>query len=255
MPPPAPLTPGAVLPLMVLLVMFTGPLWTLKMPAPEPLLPLSVLLVTLMAPVSLLKMPPPESAAVLLLSVLLLTLTVPVLKLRMPPPEIEAVLLLIVLLMRLTVAVLLLRMPPPELPPVTVPFAIVKPEKVATPGFAKVRLKTRLLLLPLIVNRLAPGPWKVRLLSIANSPEVSVMGLVTWVMSKVIVLPGQALAMIPRSEPAPLSLLLVTMVGAQLTEMVKLCGPEVSTPPLATPPLSWRVIVIMAAPLTLVVGV
>src|SRR5207237_1942042 len=71
----------------------------------------------------------------------------------------------------------------------------------------------------------------------------------------VIVLPGQALAMIPRREPAPLSLLLVTIVGAQLTEMVKLCGPEVSTPPLATPPLSWRVIVIVAAPLTLVVGV
>src|SRR2546430_1681759 len=209
MPPPAPLGPGAVLPLIVLLVTFTGPLWTLKMPPPEPELPLIVLLVTLTVPVPLLKMPPPESAAVLLLSVLLLTLITPVLKLRMPPPEIEAVLLLSVLLMRLTVAVLLLRIPPPELPPVTVPFEIVKPEKVATPGLATVTLKTRLLLLPEIVNRLAPGPWKVRLLSITNSPEVRVMGLVTWVISKVIVLPGQALAMIPRREPTPLPLLFV----------------------------------------------
>src|SRR2546425_1546140 len=201
-------------------------------------------------------MPPPETAAVLLFSVLLVTLTTPVLKLSRPPPN-PAVLLLSVLFVTLTVAVLLLRIPPPEEPAATIPFEMVKSENVTTPGLAKFTLKTRELLLPEIVNRLAPGPWKVRFLSISNSPVVSVIGLVTWpgVMSKVIVLPGQALAMIPRNEPAPLSLLLVTMVGAQFTEMVKLCGPEVSTPPKAVPPLSWSVIVIMAAPLTLVVGV
>src|SRR5437870_763249 len=201
-------------------------------------------------------MPPPEIVAVLLFSVLLLRLTTPVLKLSRPPPN-PAVLVLSVLFVTLTVAVLLLRMPPPEDPPATMPFAMVKSANVTIFGLAIVTLKTRELLLPETVNRLAPGPWKVRFLSISNSPVVSVIGLVTWpgVISKVIVLPGQALAMIPRNEPAPLSLLLVTMVGAQLTEMVKLCGPEVSKPPKAVPPLSWSVIVIMAAPLTLAVGV
>src|SRR5438034_9341655 len=199
-------------------------------------------------------MPPPETAAVLFLSVLLLMLTRPVLKLSRPPPN-PAVLLLSVLFVTLTVAVLLLRMPPPEDPPATVPFEMVKSAYVTIFGLAIVTLKTRELLLPEIVNRLAPGPWKVRFLSISNSPVVSVIGLVTWpgVRSKVIVLPGQALAMIPRREPAPMSLLLVTMVGAQLTEMVKLCGPEVSTPPKAVPPLSWSVMVMVATPLTLVV--
>src|SRR6266567_863065 len=178
-------------------------------------------------------MPPPETVAVLLLSVLLLTLTTPVLKLSRPPPN-PAELLLSVLFVTLTVAVLLLRIPPPEEPAETVPFAMVKSENVTTPGLAKFTLKTRELLLPEMVNRLATGPWNVRLLSITSSPEVSVIGLVTCpgVRSKVIVLPGQALAMMARREPAPLSLLLVTMVGAQLT-----------------------VIVMVATPLTLVVGV
>src|SRR5260370_33382342 len=95
-------------------------------------LPLIVLLVTLMVPVSL-KMPPPT-----------------------PKPALE--LPLIVLLLMLTVAVLLLRIPPPEEPLGTCPFEIVNPENVTTPGPAAVTLKTRLLLLPLIVNRFAPGP-------------------------------------------------------------------------------------------------
>src|SRR5438034_2781069 len=246
MPPPV---LGVELPLTVLLVSVSVPL--LKRPLPlVAVLPLTVLFVTVTVPPVLLKMPPPTALAVLPLTVLFVTVSVP--WLRMPPPN-PAVLLLSVLLVILTVAVLLLRMPPPE--PGTVPFAMVKSEKVTTPGLAKFTLKTRELLLPEIVNRLAPGPWKVRFLSISNSPVVSVIGLVTWpgVMSKVIVLLGQALAMIPRREPAPLSLLLVTMVGAQLTEMVKLCGPEVSTPPKAVPPLSWSVMVMVATPLTLVV--
>src|SRR2546425_474759 len=237
--------------------MFTGPVVTLKMPPPPlDVLPLIVLLVTLTVPVLLLKMAPPVVAAELLFRVLFVTLMTPVLKLSTPPPN-PAELLLSVLLVILTVAVLLLRIPPPELPPPVVPFEMVKSENVTTPGLGKFTLKTRELLLPEIVNRLAPGPWNVRVLSSSSSPLVRVIGLVTWpgVISKVIVLPGQALAMIPRREPAPLSLLLVTMVGAQFTEMVKLCGPEVSTPPLAVPPLSLRVMVIVAAPLTLVVGV
>src|SRR5207237_9732817 len=98
---------------------------------------------------------------------------------------------------------------------------LCKPEIWTVPVLAIVTLKTREFLLPEIVNSFAPGPWNVRFLSITSSPEVRVIGLVTWpgVISNVIVLPGQALAMIPRREPAPLSLLLVTMVGAQLTEI------------------------------------
>src|SRR5216683_512967 len=174
MPPPAPLGPAAELPVIVLFVTFIGPLWTLKMPPPAlAVLPLIVLLVTLTVPVSLLKMPPPEGEAALLLRVLLLMLTTPVLKLRMPPPN-PAELLLRVLLMMLTIAVLLLRIPPPELPLGTWPFEIVNPENVTTPGLAAVTLKTRLLLFPLIVNRVAPGASIVRLLSIGNCPLVRV---------------------------------------------------------------------------------
>src|SRR6266550_9513073 len=203
MPPPAPAPPGAELPLIVLLVMTIGPVVTLKMPPPLAVLPLMVLLRRLTVPVLLLKMAPPVDEAVLLFRVLLLMLTKPVLKLRTPPPN-PAELLLSALLLMLTVAVLLLRIPPPELPLGTFPFEIVKPKNVTSPGLASVTLKTRLLLFPLIVNRFAPGPWNVRLLSSTSSAEVRVMGLVTWLMSKVIVLPGQALLMIARREPAPL---------------------------------------------------
>src|SRR5712671_2738530 len=71
--------------------------------------------------------------------------------LRMPPPN-PAELLLRASLMMLTVAVLLLRIPPPEEPAGTLPFEMVKPENVTTPGLAAVTLKTRLLLFPLIVK-------------------------------------------------------------------------------------------------------
>src|ERR1700686_355871 len=84
-------------------------------------------------------------------------------------------------------------------------------------------LKTRLLLLPLIVKTFAPGPVIVRFLSISNSPVVSVM-VPTTLGAKVIVLPGQALLMMARKEPAPVSLLLVTSVAPQLTVIVAVAG-------------------------------
>src|ERR1041385_7176178 len=104
---------------------------------------------------------------------------------------------------------------------------MVNPDKAVPPPAATLTLKILLLLFPEIVNRLAAGPWIVRLLAIDNSPVVNVIGLVTWPadMSNVIVLPTQASATACRNEPAPLSLLLVTIGEAiQLTVKVKLAS-------------------------------
>src|SRR5207247_1694526 len=209
-------------------------------------------------------MPPPEIVAVLLFSVLLLTLLRPVLKLSRAPPN-TGVLLLSVLFVTLTVAVLLLRMPPPEDPPATVPFEMVKSANVTIFGLAIVTLKTRELLLPEIVNRLAPGPWKVRFLSISNSPVVSVIGLVTWpgVTLKVSVWPdsfaGPAEIFVAQFATVWAPTLAFTdwsgplvNEGASLTGltvMVKFFGADVSCPPLAVPPLSLSTTVIVAEPL------
>ena len=74
-------------------------------------------------------------------------------------------------------------------------------------------LKTRLALFPLTVSRFAPGPVTVTLLFTTNSAVVSVIGLTTWAMSKVIVPPSQTSSNAWRSDPAPLSALVVTTAG------------------------------------------
>src|ERR1043166_1005883 len=158
-------------------------------------LPESVLFASLTVPEPPLKIAAPEALVWLPDKVTLSTVSVP--RFLIAPP--------------LTLVSALLRVKPET---AALTFAILKMLNKGVPPAA----------LRWMVSTFAPGPWKVRFLSTSSSPEVSVIGEVTWpeVRSKVIVLPGQALAMIPRSEPAPLSLLLVTMVGAQLTEMVKL---------------------------------
>ena len=80
----------------------------------------------------------------------------------------------------------------------------------------------RLLLLPLMTRLFVVGPLIVRFLSTRISPFVNVTGLVTCAMSKVMVVPGQASAMIWRNEPAPLSAFVVTTEVAKQT--VKLVG-------------------------------
>src|SRR6185369_12913756 len=85
------------------------------------------------------------------------------------------------------------------------------------------------MLLRITVSRFAPGPSIVRLLLTSNSSLVSLIGLTTWDISKVIVLPGQAPLMIVRKEPAPLSLLLVTNVGPH--GPVKVVGSELPATP------------------------
>lgn len=66
---------------------------------------------------------------------------------------------------------------------------------------------------PLAANWAAPGPWMVRSLSMTNFPVVSVIVPVT--LNK-IVSPGRAVAIALRSEPGPLSFVLVTVwVAAQ----------------------------------------
>src|SRR5437667_5015404 len=82
----------------------------------------------------------------------------------------------------------------------TVAEATLKMPKPGVPG-AKLRWITRLL---------APGPRIVRSLSIANSPLVNVMRPLT---AKVTVSPEAALAMAWRSEPDPLSAVVVTVAA------------------------------------------
>src|SRR5204863_8569268 len=210
MPPPE----RAKLFVTVLRATLIGPEPALQMPPPVlvtpsmPLggpgakLPLTVLLVTLTVPVLLFRMPPPlrlEFAS----RVLSVTLTVPVVPLKTPPPETAAKLLLRVQPAMLTVPEALLLTPPPALdgkPPCERPLLIVNPEIVTLPKpscalvwmlkmrkeavFGSVERRT--------VNTFAPGPVIVRSLSMVSWPLVRVIGLTTWFMSKVMVLPGQA---------------------------------------------------------------
>src|SRR5262249_16861982 len=150
----------------------------------------------------------------LLLRVLLRTLTVPELLFAMPPPvppKPES-LLRTVLLLTFRVPELLFAMPAPVPTGPEFPLATVSPDRVTIPGLPKATLKTRLALLPEIVNRFAPGPVIVRFLLMANWPVVSVIGLTTWFMSKLIVAPSHASSIACRSDPAPASLLLMTVM-------------------------------------------
>src|SRR6266550_2030295 len=140
------------------------------------------------------------------------------------PPPMTCPLLVTVLpetVLLVTVNVPPLKMPPPLAPPVlatvALPPVIVSPDNAAVTPL--LTLNTRLALFPEMVNTSAAGPWIIRFLEITNSPLVSVIGLAKPGV-KVIVLPGQALLMVARREPAPLSLLLVTTVGPQLTVIV-----------------------------------
>src|SRR5262245_21287883 len=177
---------------MVLFVMFTVPVTLFVMPLPKPsneLLPEIVLLVISTVPVLLFNMPPPPSP--------------------MPP---WAVLLETVTDVMVSVSVLLLNMQPPMVCPSTrgaLPLVSVSPESVTSiAGVTLPMLNTRTELLPLMVSKLAAGPWIVRFLSIASS-ALSMIGLST-VLANVIVQPSQASRIAWRSEPAPLSLLFTT---------------------------------------------
>src|SRR5438552_8367266 len=123
-----------------------------------------------------------------------------------PPPFAAPELPLIVLLVRVSV-------PPLKIPPplADFPLEIVRPEMFTT--LPELILKMRksgvpLAVLRITVNRLAPGPVIVRLLSNSNSPDVNVMGLAR-PAAKVIVPPSQAWKIVSRKDPAPLSLLFV----------------------------------------------
>src|SRR5262245_38657400 len=74
-------------------------------------------------------------------------------------------------------------------------------------------LKTRLVPLPLTDRRPVVGPLMVRFLLTTSSPLVNVIvaGVAT---EKLIVSPGLASAIAWRNEPAPLSLVLVTVMVA-----------------------------------------
>src|SRR6185369_8795993 len=102
-----------------------------------------------------------------------------------------------------------LRMPAPEFafPPVMVRLEIF------TFACHQLRLKTRLLLLPLITRLASVGPAMVCSWPIASSPLVKVIGLVTCPgdISKVTLPPEHALFNTSRKLPGPLSLLLLTI--------------------------------------------
>src|SRR5882724_4642064 len=73
-------------------------------------------------------------------------------------------------------------------------------------------------LFPLITRVEAPGPLIIRSWLIKSSPLVSVMiaGKVIW--AKLIVSPGEAFAIASRSEPGPLSDVLVTVMVLPKTD-------------------------------------
>src|SRR5688572_11188506 len=75
------------------------------------------------------------------------------------------------------------------------------------------------LVVPLIDNRLAPGPWIVRFLSMSSWPDarVTVCGEEKTLVSKLIVPPDAASAIAWRRLPAPLSFVFVTVIVSELS--------------------------------------
>ncbi len=191
---------------MVELVRFTVP----KSPEPELVRPqpalallslrelpeIVLLLIFIVPPEPDLKMPPPlpplASPAKLPEMVQPVIVTVPKVPLRMPPPT-----------------------EPPGVP-TALPLEMVRPEMVTgKKPVPPLRSKMRNCgvppaLLRCTVNTLAPGPVIVRSLLINNSALVSV--IVVRPEAKLIVSPDAASRIACRSEPAPLSLVLVTVM-------------------------------------------
>ena len=151
-------------------------------------------------------MPPPLLlGAALPLTVQLRNVSVPALtSFQMPPPPSLPFAVLPVTTLSRSISVPPLKMPPPS--PLLFPLVMVTPEMVTV--FPLLMLKTRLLLLPLTVKRLAPGPVIVRFLLISSSPLVSV--IVCTPGSTVIVSLSAASAIASRKLPGPLSLVLLT---------------------------------------------
>src|SRR5229473_922902 len=146
MPPPV---LNELLPLTVTLVIVNVPP-LFSIPAPPPfgaLLPLTVLFVTdPTAPIIFCSMPPPPPLPVLPVTTQLVIVRLPPLK--MPPPTESLLLPFRVTLVKVSVP--LLSTPPPLLAPVTLPPLTVRLLIVTV--LPELILKTRLTLLPLIVN-------------------------------------------------------------------------------------------------------
>lgn len=146
--------------------------------------------------------------ATLPLKVLSKTLSVPPLLIA---PADDRLLLLMLLARTVSAAPLatIIALPPsgPTFPPLR-----VTPEISTLPP---VILKMRLALLPLMRRLVLPGPAIVRFLSTTSSPPARVIVPTT---PNAIVSPGAAVAMASRSEPGPLSPVLVTLrVAASAT--------------------------------------
>src|SRR5690349_13476789 len=88
---------------------------------------------------------------------------------------------------------------------------------------------TRLRPLPLMARLVGPGPRMFRFFSITSSPLVRPMVRPLSVLVKVIVPPGQTFEMASRNEPAPLSLVLVTVIllTQTITEKAQMFVPVV----------------------------
>src|SRR5262249_35214596 len=106
----------------------------------------------------------------------------------------------------------------------TLPLAMVRPE-IDTLVPRRV-WKTRWALLPLTVMVAAPGPWTVRLWSMASSPLVRVI-VPPRPLAKLTVSPAAEAAIWPRSEPAPLSSRFVTVsvAGTARSSRARKAGP------------------------------
>src|SRR6266851_4876585 len=153
----------------------------------------------------------------------------------MAPPPLAFVAELPVSVLLLTVSVPLLKTPPPPWSPL--PFSMVTPEMVTVApehggGLDKHEPfeKTRTAPPPLIAKLDAPGPLIVKFVLIASVLlSVIVAGNVRL---KLIVSPDAALAIAPRSEPGPLSFVLVTaIVFPKTCEQVRTTRQATTRPP------------------------
>src|SRR2546423_8059955 len=205
---------------MVLLVRFPVPLLPLKMPPPPLPLPLlAVAELPEMVELRMLTVPkalamPPPILLVELPEMVLLMIVVPAPMLAMPPlTMLPATLPEMAQAATVKLVPNWLEMAPPKS---AFPLAMVSLEMVLKPPEVIWKIPKLVLAAALrcTVNKFAPGPLIVIALLINNASLVRLIGLIT-LEAKVIVSPSQALAKMERSEPGPLSLLLVTTVLPQ----------------------------------------
>jgi hypothetical protein len=108
-------------------------------------------------------------------------------------------------------------------------------------GLAAVAWNMSLVSLAVMVSWLAPGPLMVTSCVEPSTPLVRMIGLTTWLISNVMILPEQASIRACRNDPEPLSAFVVTTGSVVQVSVVVAAGPLAAVAGTGAPTLKSRV--------------